>query len=92
MPKKTKVQNVVVGKKAVPSMEEFVIQSCPFCGSYPIVETWHGGGPNKHLVGCGSDVCDAAPMVTGETIIEALQKWNHRRCNAKDMIKPAKSK
>ena len=52
---------------------------CPFCGTKPTMEPWHGGGPNKQLISCQSVRCDVAPMVSGESPEEAIKKWNHRR-------------
>ncbi len=52
---------------------------CPFCGSVPYIEPWHGGGPQKHMMSCISPRCAASPMVTGETPEEAIKEWNHRR-------------
>jgi hypothetical protein len=51
---------------------------CPFCGSDPLMERWHGGGPNKRMVSCDNEECDVAPMVTGESVREAVEKWNTR--------------
>lgn len=51
---------------------------CPFCGQQPTIESWHGGGPDKKLVGCNNDDCDVSPSVTGETASQALARWNER--------------
>ena len=52
---------------------------CPFCGRTPIVEPWHGGRPDKHVVHCDfEDRCKANPMVVGETKPEAIRNWNTR--------------
>ncbi len=51
---------------------------CPFCGTKPKMEPWHGGGPNKHRIGCQSIRCDASPSVTGESPDEARRRWNKR--------------
>jgi hypothetical protein len=53
--------------------------TCPWCGTLPFVQGWHGGGPTKVLVGCESDRCALSPCVTGETLAEALRNWNRRR-------------
>lgn len=52
---------------------------CPFCGVNPTIEPWHGGGSNKHIIGCSSSRCDVSPSVTGESPEEAIKKWNRRR-------------
>jgi len=52
---------------------------CPFCGTKPSIEPWHGGGSNKHIIGCSSSRCDVSPSVTGESPEEAIKKWNRRR-------------
>jgi len=53
--------------------------NCPFCGKRPTIEPWHGGGPNKHIISCGSMRCEVSPYVTGESPQEAIKKWNHHR-------------
>lgn len=52
---------------------------CPWCGTQPTLQPWHGGRPTKRLVGCGSGDCNVSPSVTGETRREALYRWNIRR-------------
>lgn len=51
---------------------------CPFCGSIPVAQPWHGGGPTKTLVGCENDDCDAKPSVVGSTKARAVRIWNSR--------------
>lgn len=51
---------------------------CPFCGSAPEMEPWHGGAPTKQLVACRSETCHVGPGVTGETPEEAISRWNSR--------------
>lgn len=51
---------------------------CPFCGTEPVVEPWHGGAPTKRFVHCDSDSCHVNPGVTGETELEAVERWNQR--------------
>jgi Restriction alleviation protein Lar len=51
-------------------------KQCPFCGSQPTIEPWHGGGPQKRMVACDNDDCPVGPMTTGETKRLALKKWN----------------
>lgn len=59
---------------------------CPFCGVLPSIEAWHGGGPEKQMIGCPNLDCDVSPQVTGETRTEALENWNRR-----DSIRMAKT-
>ena len=53
-------------------------RTCPFCGGWPTVQPWHGGGPLKTMVSCDNDACDAAPMVSGPTKKKAIERWNTR--------------
>lgn len=56
------------------------IKPCPFCGGKRILaQPWHGGGPDKHIVGCHRDTCNSQPSVTGETKAEAIRNWNSRK-------------
>ena len=54
---------------------------CPFCGCQPTIQHWHGGGPEKRLISCDNEDCAPSPMVTGETIGDALSAWNTRSNN-----------
>ena len=51
---------------------------CPFCGSYPEFEHWHGGSPTKITIECYSEKCEVMPSVCGETPEEAASYWNAR--------------
>lgn len=50
--------------------------ACPFCGSTPMIQYWHGGRPSKRMISC--NYCEVGPSVTGETKAEALETWNRR--------------
>lgn len=51
---------------------------CPFCGEFPTVQPWHGGGPLKHMVHCDNDHCHCGPGTTGPTKRKAIERWNKR--------------
>lgn len=51
---------------------------CPFCGSSPEIQYWHGGGPNKRMIACAGEDCDVHPMVSGNTEREAVERWERR--------------
>jgi hypothetical protein len=51
---------------------------CPFCGEQPMIQYWHGGGPQKRLISCANDCCKVAPSVCGSTRRNALENWNLR--------------
>lgn len=59
-------------------MSEKWISACPFCGSEPTIQYWHGGGRNKKLISCENEACQVSPSVTGETRDEAVRRWNYR--------------
>ena len=63
---------------AKPITRKMSVQHCPFCGSVPEAEPWHGDKPTKVRVGCRNDECDVRPGVTGETHLEAERRWNRR--------------
>jgi len=52
---------------------------CPFCGRQPTIQPWHGGGPRKRMVGCGSNECCVNPGVCGASRKTALANWNQRQ-------------
>ena len=51
---------------------------CPFCGTAPIRQPWHGGAPTKILISCDNEDCAVSPGVTGETPPMAEERWNTR--------------
>jgi hypothetical protein len=54
------------------------LKDCPFCGSSPEIQYWHGGGPNKRMISCSSEECEVCPSVTGENERAAIAKWERR--------------
>jgi hypothetical protein len=54
------------------------IKPCPFCGSQPKIQPWHGGGPRKRLIGCDNDACLVMPACCGTTERRAIENWNYR--------------
>lgn len=60
------------------------VKSCPFCGEYPSIRPWHGGGPRKRVVVCEGVDCFVTPMVSGSTKQRAIAKWNHRAQGAQE--------
>lgn len=55
---------------------------CPFCGTQPTMEPWHGGGPKKRMISCANETCRVSPMTTGSTPSLAARAWNHREPSA----------
>ena len=71
------VAKVVKTLRHLPAMR-YDLKDCPFCGSSPEIQYWHGGGPEKRLISCAGTDCDVNPMVTGETEREAIARWERR--------------
>lgn len=59
------------------------IKPCPFCGAPATMEPWHGGGPDKVMIGCTDEGCFVSPSVTGEPASEAMRRWNNRIAGTK---------
>lgn len=60
------------------SRTTYWLNSCPFCGTPPTIEPWHGGGPRKRMIYCDSDQCEVRPSVTGPSGTAAAASWNFR--------------
>lgn len=54
------------------------LKDCPFCGSPPEIEYWHGGRLTKRMISCSNYDCDVRPSVTGDTEREAIARWERR--------------
>lgn len=54
------------------------VKPCPFCGNFPAMERWHGGGPKKRLIHCEAEDCYVLPSVCAETPTAAARRWNAR--------------
>jgi hypothetical protein len=54
------------------------LKTCPFCGSVPTVERWHGGGPHKVRVGCDDPECTVRPASCDDDPWRAVGDWNCR--------------
>ena len=61
-----------------PAEVRFDLKACPFCGSPPSIQYWHGGRPSKRMIMCSADDCAVSPGVTGETKREAIAVWERR--------------
>ena len=57
---------------------ETALLPCPFCGSKPDVEPWHGGAKTKIRVGCVDETCSVQPCCTGQTEAAGRIRWNRR--------------
>ena len=69
----------IVRNKEVKVLSEKEAKSCPWCGTQPTIQSWHGGRPTKKFIGCEGEDCVVTPQVTGETRREALANWNTRK-------------
>lgn len=65
------------------------LKPCPFCGLAPALVPWHGGRPTKMMVMCRDNDCDVGPMVTGETLAQAVRRWNGRTAASNPVYVPA---
>jgi hypothetical protein len=54
------------------------VKPCPFCGNFPTMEPWHGGGPKKRMIHCEAEECEVSPSVCAETPTAAARRWNGR--------------
>ena len=55
------------------------VKECPFCGESPVADavTFDNGKTDVHLLCEGSD-CQVNVFVIGNTLDEAIEKWNRR--------------
>lgn len=76
----------VAGRRREPTpLPSNVAKGCPFCGTQPEVQPWHGGSQARYMVSCPNteadrkeDLCVAAPSVCGPTKKAAIARWNKR--------------
>lgn len=54
------------------------ILNCPFCGSVPEIESWHGGSPKRKMISCVFDGCPANPQIVKESERAVIVAWNTR--------------
>lgn len=54
-------------------------KACPFCGTRPYIQPWHGGAVTKVMIWCQSARCAVSPQTVGETRREGLRRWNKRK-------------
>lgn len=54
-------------------------KECPFCGELPVADavTFDDGTTHVHLV-CERSDCQVNVFVIGNTLDEAIEKWNRR--------------
>lgn len=64
--------------KTASAKARVLVKPCPFCGNFPAMGPWHGGGAKKRSIRCIADSCDVSPMVCGETPTIAARRWNNR--------------
>jgi hypothetical protein len=43
-----------------------------------MIEPWHGGPKDKHMVSCDDEQCYVNPQTTGATKRQAVIRWNRR--------------
>lgn len=72
------MKQIATKKLLEPPVVRYDLKDCPFCGTSPEMQYWHGGGPNKRMISCSGDDCDVRPAVTGENEREAVTRWERR--------------
>ena len=58
---------------------ELLLKGCPFCSAKAEAFPWHGGGPNRILIGCSNEQCPAGPQVVNDRPMIAARRWNDQR-------------